>query len=89
MARRRTPVTTEDGDVMPRHLVDPKQISAGECREVIRERNAWLRARGINPGDWNQFRAAMREARTAYDIPDALERTRRRLQVADTTEDRR
>ncbi len=85
MARRRPATGPEGGDVMPRHLVDCKGLSAGAYRDAIRERNAWLRAHGIDLGDWPELGAALRAARTAYGIPDAVERHRLRLQVADTT----
>ncbi len=87
MARRRPVANADAGDVIPRHLVDCKGLTAAAYRDAILERNAWLRARGVNPGDWSEFSAAMRAARTAYGIPDAVERHRLRLQVADTTGD--
>lgn len=68
---------------MPRHLVQTDRISGREYRAISAERSAWLRAHGIDPGDWSQLYPVLKTTWAAYGIDSASERARKRLLLTD------
>jgi hypothetical protein len=53
-------------------------------RDTHAERNAWLRAHGINPGDWSQFYPVLKASWAAYGMESSMDRARRRLVLTDS-----
>ena len=84
MARRRAAVSASGGDpVLPRHLLKPRGLSAGQYRDFLTEKREWLLAHGINPGDWTQVREVLRRSREAHGLESPAERARRKLVLTD------
>jgi hypothetical protein len=70
--------------VMPRHLVQRDRVSSEEYRALSAERGAWLRAHGINGGDWSQLYPVLKATWAAYGMDSAAERARKRLRLTDS-----
>lgn len=85
MARRRpADVSASDVLVLPRHLAHREGLRGEEYRALWQERHEWLKAHGVNPGDWHEVSRIYDATRTHYGLPDRTALTRARLKVKDT-----
>lgn len=86
MARRRTvtpPRADDDSPILPERLV-VKTTTGAEYRAQWQEKRAWLRAHGIDPGDWSQVYPVLKATWAAYGMDSASDRARKRLLLTDS-----
>lgn len=83
-AKPRTPATAVDGvPVLPLALLEPRSAAGAH------ERRQWLRAHGIDPGDWSAFYAVLKASAAAHGKPLAMDRARDRIRPSNPVSPRR
>jgi hypothetical protein len=83
MARRRPaqpPASVDGVPVMPKHLAT-RLVADGDYRTQWRDRNEWLRAHGVDPGDWTRVYQVLKASWTAHGVESAMDRAERRLVI--------
>ena len=82
MARRRPVEPAAGGELLlPWHLADSQDLGPGEDLGFCRERRAWFKAHGIDPGNWSEVKAIVNASRAAHGFPDTTALSRDRLRI--------